>query len=396
MKESGIFYLGGRYLRRQPAKTTLLVAALAVALFLPVGIMLFVSRAETHLRSRAATTPLLLGAPGSALELVFNGLYFSKPEVAPLTQRRVHEISADGLARGIPILARFRAGSDPIVGTSLDYFRFRGLEIREGRQLARLGECVVGARVARERGLHPGDRLVSAPEAVFDLAGVYPLKMPVVGILDATGGPDDAAVFVDVKTAWVIAGLAHGHQDAAKAEESLVLGRDDAGAVELNASVVEYTEITPENVSTFHFHGDPEDFPLSAAIVLPAGEKARTLLRGRYQDAGRDDGAQLVEPAAVMDDLFATVFQVQRIVVAALVLVAVAMGVIAALVFLLSNRLRAREFESLRNIGADPSTIRALVLFEGGAVLAMSLAVAAILTAMLWLAAPALIRHLTG
>ena len=55
-----------------------------------------------------------------------------------------------------------------------------------------------------------GGHVVSSPESVFDLAGVYPLKMAVVGVLAPTHTPDDDAVFVDVKTAWVIAGLAHG------------------------------------------------------------------------------------------------------------------------------------------------------------------------------------------
>ncbi len=48
---------------------------------------------------------------------------------------------------------------------------------------------------------------MSSPESVFDITGVYPLKMNVVGILQPTGTPDDDAVFVDVKTAWVIGGL---------------------------------------------------------------------------------------------------------------------------------------------------------------------------------------------
>ena len=47
----------------------------------------------------------------------------------------------------------------------------------------------------------------------WDLAGDYPLKMKVVGILAASNSADDGAVFVDLKTQWVIEGFGHGHQD---------------------------------------------------------------------------------------------------------------------------------------------------------------------------------------
>ncbi len=396
MNAGGAFRLGWAYLKRQRIKTALLVGALTLTMVLPAAIMVLVSQAERHLRARAEATPLMMGAPGSALELVFNGLYFSKPEVTTLTRREADEAGRDRLATVIPLYARYAARGHRIVGTTLDYFRFRGLEVREGRAMGRLGDCVVGAMVAEAEGLKPGDALVSTPEAVFDLAGVYPLKMRVVGILAPSGTPDDRAVFVDVKTAWIIEGLAHGHQDAREVDESQVLSQSaGGGGVALNASVVEYTEITDENVGGFHFHGDPGDFPISAAILLPADEKSRTILLGRYQEV-ESTGVQLVEPGRVMDELFATVFQVQRLVVAALGLVGIASLAIALLVFLLSNRLRAREFSSLRQIGADPATIRLLVAFEGGFVLLASALLTVVLVLALNGVAPLLIRALVG
>ena len=76
-------------------------------------------------------------------------------------------------------------------------------------------------------GLGVGDYVISSPESVFDLAGVYPLKMPVVGVLAPSFSPDDEAVFVDIKTTWVIQGLGHGHQNL-NSRESIgqILKRD--------------------------------------------------------------------------------------------------------------------------------------------------------------------------
>ena len=70
--------------------------------------------------------------------------------------------------------------------------------------------------------------------------------------------------------------------------------------------------------------------------------------------------------------------------------------VIAVLVFILSNRLRAREFESLANIGADPGSVRLLVAFEAIFVFTVSAAVAGGLLMLLDLTVPRLLPLLTS
>ena len=178
-------------------------------------------------------------------------------------------MATSGLAEPIPLYVRFRAGGQPIIGTALEYFDFRGLHFSKGRPFAVLGECVVGAKAARRLGVGPGDFVLSSPESVFDLAGVYPLKMRVSGVLAPMHGPDDEGVFVDVKTAWVVAGLGHGHQDlAAPGADAAVLAREQ-GRITANASVVEYNEITPDNADSFHFHGDLTNLPLTGILAVP-------------------------------------------------------------------------------------------------------------------------------
>ena len=104
--------------------------------------------------------------------------------------------------------------------------------------------------------------------------------MHITGVLEATGTADDDAVFCDVKTTWIMEGLAHGHAEA-EVDRDAVLRRD-RDHVALNASILEYSQVTDENINSFHFHGDPTTFPITAAIVLPRDEKAETILLGRY------------------------------------------------------------------------------------------------------------------
>lgn len=393
MNWGGLIFLGMRYVQRNRGKVTLLIAAFTLVWLLPLSIGLLVKRAETQLRARAVETPLLLGKTGSALELTFNGLYFTKPAIATLPYRQVEEVRESGLAEAIPLYARFSASGYRIVGTSLEYFDFRGLEYAEGRPLLRLGECVIGATVAKREGLEEGDSLISSPETLFDLAGVYPLKMKVVGILAPSSTPDDNTVFVDPKTTWIIEGLGHGHVEASQSSADQQIKTDHTEAVKLNASVVQYNEVTPENAASFHFHGEIGDNPFTSIIVIPNDAKSQAIIKGRYATS---EALQLISPEEEMDELFATVFGVQQLVLWLLGVVGAATLLIGGLVFLLSYRLRREEFGHLRRIGADMATLRALIAFEAGFVILSSMVVSGIGLFLTDQLAPFLIRSMLG
>jgi len=342
-------YLAWRYLRHHRAKTTLIVLSLSVFLALPL-VMGALSRAtQQSLLSRAEATPLLLGKKGSSLDLVVEALYFQLKSVEPITAADVDAIYDTGLATGIPIRTGLMARGFPLVGTSLDYFSFRELRIAEGRGLAVLGECVLGSAVADALGLSPGNALLTSPSTLFDLAGVYPLKLHIVGVLEPTFGPDDEAVFVDLKTAWVAEGLGHGHQDLARAEPDVVLKRQ-AGAVTANAKLPQYNEVTESNIDSFHFHGDASAYPVSAIIPVPRDEKSGVLLRGRFVDTPT---RQLLRPAQVVDSLNEQIFRFERVLQIVVWTVGLATAIMFVLVMALSWRLRAEELRTMTRLGCS-------------------------------------------
>ncbi|GIW93583.1 MAG: permease [Pirellulaceae bacterium] len=371
-------YLATRYLLYHRWRTVLLVASMAVVFYLPSALQVLVVQARHRLMERARLTPLLLGARGSPLELVLNSLYFDARIPPALPAGAASRLDRQLVKWSIPLFVRFQARGYPIVGTSLDYFTFRQLALAEGRWFGMLGECVIGSEVARRLNLAPGDILISTPESISDLAGVYPLKMHVVGVLRPTGNPDDRAVFVDVKTSWVIAGLGHGHQDLLDPEaQEKVLSRTDS-EITANASVVQYNEITPENISQFHFHGDADQFPLTAILVVPHDDRAGTLLLGRFTLP--DDNQQLIVPEDVISQLMETVFTVKRYVLAGLLLVVAATLLAVALIFSLTVKLRRREIETLVKLGTSPSRIRSILGCEMGLTVATAVGLAGLMT----------------
>lgn len=375
-----ILYLAWRYLAYHKVKSVVLVTCVTVIVYLPVGLDILVNRSAEHLTARAVATPLLVGAKGSPLELVLNSLYFESDAPESIRYEEVAQAVNSGHAQAIPLYVRFRAQQTPIVGTSIDYFEFRGLDVAAGRQIAMMGECVLGAQAARSAGVEPGGHIVSSPESVFDLAGVYPLKMKVVGVLKPTGTPDDTAAFVDVRTAWVIEGLAHGHQDMSKPEAASGVLKKEGDNIVANASVMQYNEITPDNVDSFHFHGDPAGFPITAVLAVPPDEKSSTLLQGRYLD--KDALVQIVRPVAVIDELLGTILTVQRYVTAAVVVVGFATLATMSLVFLLSLQLRRREIQTMMRIGGARGCIVAILAMEVLGVLVIGVALAGVLAAL--------------
>jgi putative ABC transport system permease protein len=360
-------------------KTLVLVGSISLILFLPAGLHVLVEQGSETLTARAQATPLLLGPLGSAADVMLSSLYFKEPTLAPLTFAQVGRINDTGLARGIPLHMRYTVEEQRIVGTTLDYFDFRKLVLAQGRKMSLLGECVLGAQAARALNVRVGGAVISTPAGAFDVAGTFPLKMPVVGILKPIGNADDQAVFVDLKTSWVISGLAHGHMDVTRPDaESGVLKREE-GNVVANASVLSYTEITPENMDSFHFHGNPDQFPVDAVIVVPQDRKAGILLRGRYQ---KEAGVQMLVPLTVIQELLDTVFVVRDYVVLAGVGVAGAAFMIMALVFALSIRLRKREIETIRKIGGARQRLTAILCTEIIIVVGAGIGLAALLTSI--------------
>lgn len=374
----GPAYLAWRYLLHHRTKTAILVASIALIGFVPVGLRELVDQSARELRARAEATPLVVGARGSALELVLASLYFESQSPEPITWGEFERVRETALAMAVPLYLGFETRGRPIVGTTLEYFTLRGLRVATGRPMAILGECVVGARAAEELGVAPGDTLVSSPKTVFQLAGAYPLKMRVVGVLAPIHSADDGAVFVDVKTTWVIAGFGHGHRDLAERGAAADVAAREEGRIVAKASVVEFNEITQENLASFHLHGDVSDLPLSAVLAFPQGDRSRTLLLGRYQ--APDERVQIVRPSDVMEELLETVITVERYAVAAVGAVGMATLATAVLVFMLSIRLRRREIETLHKIGASRPRVAAVMFSEVVVITLLGVALAGLLT----------------
>lgn len=363
------FHLASRYLLWNRGQSLTVILSLAIMIWIPLTVRMALNQFEQEIAARGQSTPLVIGARGSRTDLALHALYFetAPPRTVPFAE--VSRLNRSGLGTAIPLHLRFRTQPDaagysaPLVGTSPEYFEFRSLQPARGSLPALLGDCVLGAAFAQRSGLTVGDHLLSAPRNALNLAGDYPLRMNVCGVLQESGSADDHAVFVDVRTAWVIEGIGHGHQTVNReTDPSLLLDADETEPVTASAAVLPWLEITDENRSSFHFHGDLDEFPLTAVIASPAGEKQRVLMLGRYADP--ENSLHCVRPPMVIRELLTVVFRMEQLIRFASAAAGVVTLLLLGLVLRLSLKLRKAELQTLFRLGCSRTTILGLQAAE--------------------------------
>lgn len=367
----GPLRLAIQYIYCNKLKSFILIACIFLTAILPFAIKRLLNEFNDRIMARANATPVVVGAQGSPLDLALHALYFKTGAPGTIPVSEMNRLLDTGLAEPIPIHAKYTARKFPIIGTSIEYFSFRNLKLAAGTEFAILGECVIGSAVAEELNLGVNDALMSDRENVIDIAGLYPLKMKVVGVLAPSMSSDDQAVFADLNTVWVIAGLGHGHEDVAKTDdETKILRKTDKNIV-ASPAVLPYTEVTEANLDSFHFHGEPETFPITAIIALPKDIKAKTILEGQYDSSSNP--FQFVVPTERVEELMNMVFRIKLFFDANSLLVAISTLLLLGLVVMLSLRLRKREMQTMVRIGCSKGTVAMLLIWELVIVFAMAL-----------------------
>jgi putative ABC transport system permease protein len=391
---SHAFGLAWSHLAFRRGRAITLVLALGLVIALPASLNILLDRASRALAARAEATPLLAGTEGSELDLAVASLWFVPPAPRGFPSGELVRLGGDGLATAIPLHLGRSLQREPVVGTTLDYLDLRGLVPAAGRNFATLGECVLGAAAARRLGLRPGDSAMSDAGDPHDLAASPPIRLEIVGVLAPTGTPDDDAVFVDLKTAWTIDGLGHGHDDLAGEVDPADLIGTIGRRVVASERLRQDERVDPASPGRFHFHGDLATFPIHAAIVVPRDDRSAAILRGRFM--GGDEPLTLVRPAQAIERLLREILRVRTLLNATLATVAVATAAVAALVLVLSIRMRDEEFATLAALGAARGTVAATVGAEIAILAGLALGLAALIAGLAVAFAPAVERWIVG
>ena len=355
-------FLALSYLKFHKGKTFVLSLSFTVLIALPTLLSQVQENLEELSLKRAKSTPLILGSKGSQLELTLHALYFSNSEIKSSrfgVQKRLDKITG---IEAIPLHSRFTAEKRKIIGTTEAYLEKRSLSIAEGKMNWQLGDCLIGAKVAKDLKLSIGDKLRTDVKNAFDFIGQVPLELTVTAILEDNLEVDNDVIFTSLETAWTIEGIGHGH-----IEESEEKGK----------KIQKINESTRKH---FHFHGDMNDFPVTAFLVFPKDHKSKVITLGKFQS---ELDLQILESETVINELIGLLLKLKSIFRALMIPVLLSSFLLISLIISLMWKSRENERNTLTQLGCSRSFIAKQAISEYCFILLPSIMLSGIIFALI-------------
>ncbi|GAB4383294.1 MAG: hypothetical protein Kow0022_02770 [Phycisphaerales bacterium] len=387
----GPAYLAYRHARHNMVTSAILVACIALTTALPISARLLFARYAQSLTERAHATPLVAGARGSRFDLTLATTHFRRAQVQPATMELMDRIEALHLGTAIPMSVTHTARGYVVVGTGIEYAELRRFRYAQGSWPVELGQCVLGSRVAARESLKVGDHIFSDQSDLYDISKPPAIRMSIVGVLEPTGGPDDDVVFVDIATAWAIAGILHGHDAARTVRDPNLVLQQTGDNIAISGALIEYNEVTPETIDSYHMHADPAKLPITSVLVVPKDHKSATLLTTEINLSKTE---QMVRPAEVMQELLSYVLRVRSVIDAVSVAMIATNVALAVLILVLDYRARAGERRVLLRIGSARGVVPMMFGLEFVGLMALGVVVAGLLALVAAEAAPDIVSML--
>lgn len=192
--------------------------ALALVLAFAGSLSPAVSMMERSIRSGMARSAdafdLLVGAKGSAVDLVLGAVYLQPEPLSLLPYGTLEEVKAHGGVRwAAPLAFGDRWKEFPLAGTSSELVTLGNTRpLASGRMFLNSSEAVVGAGVPLKEGDSFAPSHGSVAEAALDGDGsrAHAHSFRVVGRMPATGTPWDRAIVVPIEALWRMHGAGTG------------------------------------------------------------------------------------------------------------------------------------------------------------------------------------------
>jgi len=196
------------YLRSRLLVTTLTVASIALGLGLAVIVLLLSNQASDTLSKETGDWDLVVGAKGSQLQLVLNGIYYLEAPNGYITtdiqQRLQQDKRIDTI---VPLTMGDTYYGVPIVGTTPAFLTARQAPFAQGHPFSKPFEAVIGAEAAsRFHALKLGEKFAGSHgwtrTGSDDVHNDFPYT--VVGVLAPTGTSLDRAIYTDFHSTWIL------------------------------------------------------------------------------------------------------------------------------------------------------------------------------------------------
>ena len=368
-------------LRYRLGGVLLTVAAVALSVFVLLGVEHVRQEAKSGFASTVSGVDLIVGARTGEINLLLLSIFRIGNATTNVEWETVEEIEdLEKVAWSVPITLGDSHKNFRVVGTTQDFFeryqygRKQPLVFDKGSQFEALQDVVLGSRAATELAYQLGDSLVLS-HGMADTSFTHHDELPfnVVGILERSGTPIDNALFVSLEAIDAIhddekGGPYEEHEESHK-------GHDKHDEHDEHESHDDHDEHGAHDDHEGHNHG-----PIGTVTALLVGLESPAFALQVQRTINEYQGEALLAilPGVALAQLWDLIAGVEDALrgISILVFISSIFGLNAML--LASMRERRREVFVLRSIGAPSSFILALLLLESLLIVTVGIAAAVV------------------
>ena len=343
-----LFLLVWSYLKARPLNTALNILLLSLGIAVICLLLLFNNQLEQKIEQNAQGIDLVVGAKGSPLQLILCNIFH-----IDFPTGNINLAEAEKIARGrfiknaIPLALGDSYQSYRIIGTNQAYADLYHAELAAGTWWKENMEVTIGATVADQLMLKPGDTFTSSHGLVAGGHAHEAEPFVVKGILTRTHSVLDNLILTNIESIWEVH---EEHEEGGEGEhESSVHEMDSSFKPSSLVPSVAAGDSTKEVTSLLIQYRSP-----MAAIQLPRMINGQTSM-------------QAASPAFET----ARLFSILGVGVDILMLLAYVLIAISALsIFIaLYNSLKERKYDLaiMRSMGASRRKLITAILLEGSA-----------------------------
>lgn len=402
-----------RSIQQRMLASTLTAISMALGVALVVAVLVIYSVVDASFRRNAQGFNLIVGAKGSPLDLVFNTVYHMGNPIRTIPYKCYEDLDrgkySSEVEAAIPVCIGDNYKGFRIIGTipemfeKLEYLGGRKYQFAQGENFRKenVHDAVVGAVAARKTGLRVGDtfRPVHGVEAEH---GREHEPFKVVGILAATGTPNDRALFVNMEGFYTM----HKGEEEADEEEDAEANAKPAAAHDKQTTKHEkekpgssgHKETAHEEHGATHDKAEkPGQEPKEAghdghdhaghdqekkvtAVLVVLDESRIDRAQALFGLLNDEPYTQAVRPAEVIDRLFKELIgniEVVLLILAVLIVIVAGIGILVSIYNSMNDR--RHEIAIMRALGARRQTVMMIILLEsillslGGGALGLTL-----------------------
>tara|TARA_R110002126_G_scaffold63684_11_gene163244 strand:- start:3291 stop:4550 length:1260 start_codon:yes stop_codon:yes gene_type:complete len=338
-----VFRLALKSLASRRFTVSLAVFAIAVSVMLLLGVERIRTEARASFSNTISGTDLIVGARSGSVPLLLYSVFRIGNATNNISWRSYRELAADpNVAWTIPLSLGDSHRGFRVLGTNSDYFRFfryaraRKLVMAAGKPFDDIFDAVLGAEVASALGYRVGDEIV-VDHGIGRIGFASHKDKPfrVSGILARTGTPVDRTVHVSLGAIEAI------HIDWR--------GGTPVPGARIDAERVRRMNLQPRAITAF---------------MVGLKTRFATFAVQRKINEYRGEPLLAILPGVALHELWSLMGTAESALAVISVFVVVA-GLVGMMTMLMSSlNERRREMAILRSVGARPSHIFALFVFE--------------------------------